>query len=75
MPWLFMADHALRIDILTNIDGINFKEAYIQKQVIKIEDLTANYIGLNHLTQNKKASGRQKDIVDVKTLQKKIKKN
>lgn len=34
----------LRIDILTNIDGIDFKEAYTQKQVIEIEDLKANYI-------------------------------
>jgi len=43
----------LRIDILTNIDGIDFKEAYTQKQVIEIEDLKANYIGLRDLIQNK----------------------
>lgn len=60
----------LRIDILTNIDGIDFKEAYSKKQVIEIEDLKANYIGLRDLIQNKKASGREKDIVDVNTLQK-----
>jgi predicted nucleotidyltransferase len=63
----------LRIDILTNIDGIDFKEAYSQKQVIEIEDLKANYIGLRDLIQNKKTSGREKDIIDVKTLQKKQK--
>jgi predicted nucleotidyltransferase len=63
----------LRIDILTNIDGIDFKEAYTQKQVIEIEDLKANYIGLRDLIQNKKTSGREKDIIDVKTLQKKQK--
>ena len=34
----------LRIDILTNIDGIDFKEAYTQNQVIEIEDLKGNYI-------------------------------
>jgi predicted nucleotidyltransferase len=65
----------LRIDILTNIDGIDFKEAYTQKQVIEIEDLKANYIGLRDLIQNKKTSGREKDIIDVKTLQKKQKPN
>lgn len=43
----------LRIDILTNIDGIDFKEAYTQKQVIEIEDLKANYIGLRDLIQSK----------------------
>ena len=60
----------LRIDILTSIDGINFRDAYPQKQVILIEDFTANYIGLNDLIQNKNASGRQQDLVDVNTLQK-----
>jgi hypothetical protein len=60
----------LRIDILTSIDGINFIDAYPQKQVILIEDFTANYIGLNDLIQNKNASGRQQDLVDVNTLQK-----
>jgi hypothetical protein len=60
----------LRIDILTRIDGINFRDAYPQKQVIVIEDFMANYIGLNDLIQNKNASGRQQDLVDVNTLQK-----
>jgi predicted nucleotidyltransferase len=61
----------LRIDILTSIDGISFKEAYLQKQVIKIDDFTANYIGLNHLIQNKQTTGREQDKIDVKALQKK----
>ena len=64
----------LRIDILTSIDGINFNDAYPQKQVITIDDFTANYIGLNELIQNKNASGRQQDLVDVETLQKNTKK-
>lgn len=64
----------LRIDILTSIDGINFNDAYPQKKVITIDDFTANYIGLNDLIQNKNASGRDKDLVDVKSLQKSTKK-
>jgi hypothetical protein len=28
----------LRIDILTNIDGVSFEDAYTQKQIITIED-------------------------------------
>jgi hypothetical protein len=43
---------ALRIEILTNIYGSDFKEAYTQKQVIEIENLRANYFGLNDLSQN-----------------------
>ncbi|WP_028525204.1 hypothetical protein [Runella limosa] len=60
----------LRIDILTSIDGISFREAYSQKQVITIGDFTANYIGLAHLIQNKKTSGREQDQLDVKALEK-----
>jgi hypothetical protein len=59
----------LRIDILTSIDGISFKNAYPQKKVIMIDDFTANYIGLIDLIQNKNASGRQQDLVDVQTLE------
>ncbi|MFN3852326.1 MAG: hypothetical protein ACK4NY_23015 [Spirosomataceae bacterium] len=61
----------LRIDILTSIDGINFKEAFAQKQEIKIDEFAVNYIGLNHLIQNKQTTGREQDKIDVKALQKK----
>ena len=61
----------LRIDIITNIDGIDFKAAFSKKLVIEIDNLKANYIGLRELIQNKQASGREKDLIDVKTLQQK----
>lgn len=61
----------LRIDILTSIDGVSFEEAYEHRQIIKIEKLEVNFIGLNELIQNKKASGRKQDLADVETLRKK----
>ena len=57
--------------LITNIDGIDFKEAFSQKLVIEIDNLKANCIGLRELIQNKQASGREKDLIDVKTLQQK----
>jgi len=61
----------LRIDLLNAIDGVDFKEAVLNMQKIELENgLTINYIGLNDLVKNKKASGRKQDIADVKTLQK-----
>jgi len=63
----------LRIDILNEIDGISFAEAYVNKAVIDVDGLPINYIGLDDLIKNKLASGRHQDISDVVAL-KKIKK-
>jgi len=63
----------LRIDILNEIDGVNFDEAYKDKLVIDIDGLQINYIGLNDLIKNKTASGRSQDITDIKTTLKKNK--
>ena len=60
----------LRIDILNDIDGVVFKEAYKNKLVIDIEGIEVNYIGYNDLILNKEASGRNKDITDIKSLKK-----
>lgn len=60
----------LRIDILNEIDGISFFEAYPNKNVIIIDGLSINYIGLRDLIINKTASGRHQDISDIKTLNK-----
>lgn len=64
----------LRIDILNEIDGITFSDAYKNKLVIDIDGLMVDYIGLADLIKNKTASGRSQDITDVKTLKKNIKK-
>ena len=58
------------IDILNQIDGIIFNEAYQNKLIIDIEGLMINYIGLDDLIKNKTASGRSQDLTDLKTLRK-----
>jgi predicted nucleotidyltransferase len=60
----------LRIDILNEIDGVNFKDAYTNKLTIDIDGLMINYIGLDDLIQNKTASGHHQDLTDVNTLNK-----
>ena len=60
----------LRIDILNSIDGVSFPEAYQNKQVLNINNFQINYIGLNDLIANKKASGRSQDLTDLKQLTK-----
>ncbi len=60
----------LRIDILNEIDGVDFSEAYVNMLIIDIDGLPINYIGLNDLIKNKQASGRKQDITDVSALNK-----
>ena len=66
-----IGDPPLRIDLLNQIDGVTFNEALPDMQKIELEnDFTINFIGLDDLIKNKKASARRQDLTDVKTLQK-----
>lgn len=58
-----------RIDILTSIDGVDFDEAWPQRQIIEVEEQTFAVISRAHLLQNKKASGRPQDLADVAWLE------
>jgi predicted nucleotidyltransferase len=60
----------LRIDILNSIDGVNFVDAFQNKLLINIDGLDINYIGLKDFIDNKIASGRSQDIVDLKEIKK-----
>jgi predicted nucleotidyltransferase len=61
----------LRIDILNNIDGVEFSEAAQNMQRIALDDdLEISYIGLKEFITNKQASGRAQDIADIKEIQK-----
>ncbi|WP_461450452.1 DUF6036 family nucleotidyltransferase [Mucilaginibacter sp.] len=60
----------LRIDILNEIDGIEFGEAYPNKLIIDIDGLPISYISLDDLIKNKQVSGRQRDLSDITELNK-----
>lgn len=60
----------LRIDILNEIDGVFFIEAYPNKSIIDVDGLPVNYIGLDDLIKNKETTGRLRDISDVSELSK-----
>lgn len=62
----------LRIDILGEIDGVVYKDAIKDKQVFTSEGVRIHYIGLKDFIRNKEASGRKKDMTDVKKLQPKL---
>lgn len=60
----------LRIDVINSIDGVNFDECYLNKKTIEIDRLKVNFISYKDLLLNKKASGRPKDLIDIKNLEK-----
>lgn len=58
-----------RIDIITSIDGVEFEEAYHKKNLLELDGIQIAFISLNDLKKNKKASGRPKDLDDLKNLE------
>ena len=57
-----------RIDLLTTIDGVIFTDCYPSRLEIIVDDITVNFIDLNNLRKNKKASGRFQDLADLENL-------
>jgi predicted nucleotidyltransferase len=58
----------LRIDLLTEIDGVTFDECFKNRKEVIIEDLKVNVIGYKDLLKNKRESGRPRDIDDIDNL-------
>lgn len=58
----------LRIDLLTEIDGVTFDECFKNRKEVLIEALNVNFIGYSELLKNKKQSGRPRDIDDIDNL-------
>ena len=71
------ADHVIqlgrapnRIDILTGISGVNFDEAWASREQGSVSDVAVLVISRDLLIKNKRAANRDKDIADVKLLEK-----
>jgi hypothetical protein len=57
-----------RIDLLTTPDGVDFATCYAAKLEINIDGVLVNFIDLDNLRINKKASGRLQDLADLEKL-------
>lgn len=57
-----------RIDIITLIDGVDFRSAYGEKFVVELEGVTIPFLSKEALIKNKESTGRDKDKVDVQYL-------
>ncbi len=58
----------MRLEILTSISGVAFDECFDERIVDLLDGIPVNLISLERLKQNKKASGRYKDLNDLEHL-------
>lgn len=62
-----------RIDVLNAIPGVTFEEAFNSAVIYEENGVKVKCIHINHLLNNKKAVGRPKDLMDVKAIEKILK--
>ena len=58
-----------RIDLLTTLSGVDFEDSYSSRVEIEVDDVLVNFIDLENLKKNKKASGRHQDLADLENLE------
>jgi hypothetical protein len=57
-----------RIDILTELTGLAFDEAWPGREAGTFGDVTVDFIGREAFIRNKRATGRAKDLGDIEGL-------
>jgi hypothetical protein len=58
----------IRIEVMSSISGVEFRECYESRIQADWDNLIVHIIGLACLKQNKRASGRLKDLSDLEYL-------
>jgi predicted nucleotidyltransferase len=58
-----------RIDIITTLPGVTFAECYDKRLSVEIDGVKVNFIDLDNLRKNKKATGRLQDLADLENLE------
>lgn len=64
----------LRIDIINDLDGVSFDEAWKNKRVVTMLGELVNFIGYHELLKVKTKAGRPQDLADIDKLVKRNKK-
>jgi len=59
----------LRIDIITDIDGVEFGDAWPDRVATSFGGVPVFVISLHHLITNKKTAARLQDLADVQQLE------
>lgn len=59
----------VRIDVITEIDGVEFSEAWQTRWVARLAGVEVAVIARDDLIRNKRASGRLQDLADLEALE------
>ena len=57
-----------RLEILTSISGVDFDTCWAERVEEEWDGVPVRILSLRHLRQNKRASGRHKDLADLENL-------
>lgn len=57
-----------RIDVMTELSGIEFADAWEGRSVHEVESIRVPFIGRTEFVKNKRATGRRKDLADLERL-------
>ncbi len=57
-----------RIDFLSKVEGLNFEEAFRQKEILHMESYAIPFLRLDDLIANKLLVNRNKDKADIENL-------
>ena len=63
-----------RIDLITQLEGLEFEECFELRAETSFEGVPINFIDLDNLIKSKRLSGRMQDFVDADKLEKQKKK-
>lgn len=58
-----------RIDLMTELSGLEFDEAWSSRVHVEIGEMKIPFLGLQALRRNKQATGREKDLLDLRLLE------
>lgn len=58
-----------RIDLVLSPEGVDFDTCFTSRVITEIEGVPVNFIDLENLKINKKATGRKQDLADLENLE------
>lgn len=64
-----MGSPPYRIEVLTEISGVRFEDAWPRREEHKVNGVSCNVIAREDLLLNKRAAGRPQDLADVDVLE------
>jgi len=58
-----------RIDLITTLPGVDFATCFNSRVQVEMDGVVVNFINLENLKKNKRASGRHQDLADLENLE------